>query len=964
MWKYLKGSRRISKTSKWLTFGAVAVSLAMVVYFPRAVVAANIFWDNGGGADHNWSNPLNWSGDVVPGSGDIAVFDSSSGAATIDAGFGGSIGGIDMRTGYLGTITHSSGTTLTVGASGFSQVAGTFTGGSGNLDINGRLSFSGGVFTASSNTTSVQAFSLSGGTFIHNNGTFVLDGNNSVDTSASPAVALNNLTIDKSGGFFTLGGSFIVNGTVNLNNGEFLFGGPIDAKGAVNILPTFNSGNGSLTISGPATRIITLAAGTSMPNTTLNSPNVTLATSGSGTLTCPSLTVQDGTINQGGADFAISGPYSQTGGTFNGSASMITVNGPFGQSNGTFTGGSGNLDFNGNFHLSGGTFTASSSTTFVAGQFTHDPPPPPPLVGVFNHNGGTFVLDGNGEFDHNFTGVTFNNLTINKGHGMRVFLNSTLVVAGTMTLADGLTNTGTLEARGAVVVGAAFDGGTGDLTFAGAANQIFTNNGGANPSGTWTFNKPSGKVTLASNLVLQPGQQLNITAGILEQAASSNLTAGPVVIGATGKLTNQGSGDLTLEGSIVNDGVISLNGGGGSCGDADSILIRSLPDGTQRTWSGSGNFFLTDVDVKDQAAANPPVITVFNGTDQPGTNTNFNFVGGCSPTAASSRISGRITSPDGMPVSGAVIFLSGGQTRKTITDADGNYQFGEVVTGGFYTMTPSRANYSFSPGARSFSQLGAVTEATFTALPTGASANPLDTPEYFVRQHYLDFLGREPEESGFNFWSDQLTSCGSDSACVERRRINVSAAYFLSIEFQQTGGLVDRLYRASYRRRPLYIEFMPDTATIARNVIVGRGDWQQQLAANKAAFIDAFAQRAAFRGVYDNLTDEVYVDTLIANTGVSYSQSEREALVNGLSSGTLTRATVLRQVAENERFISAKFTEAFVMMEYFGYLRRDPDESGYQFWLAKLNQFNGNFEQAEMVKAFIVSSEYRQRFEP
>jgi hypothetical protein len=76
----------------------------------------------------------------------------------------------------------------------------------------------------------------------------------------------------------------------------------------------------------------------------------------------------------------------------------------------------------------------------------------------------------------------------------------------------------------------------------------------------------------------------------------------------------------------------------------------------------------------------------------------------------------------------------------------------------------------------------------------------------------------------------------------------------------------------------------------------------------------------------------------------------------------LSRAAALRAIAENNRFVSAKFNQAFVMMEYFGYLRRDPDESGYEFWLAKLNQFNGNFEQAEMVKAFIVSGEYRDRF--
>jgi hypothetical protein len=81
-----------------------------------------------------------------------------------------------------------------------------------------------------------------------------------------------------------------------------------------------------------------------------------------------------------------------------------------------------------------------------------------------------------------------------------------------------------------------------------------------------------------------------------------------------------------------------------------------------------------------------------------------------------------------------------------------------------------------------------------------------------------------------------------------------------------------------------------------------------------------------------------------------------------LNSNSLSRATVLRQVVENEGFVRAKHNEMFVMMEYFGYLRRDPDQDGYNFWLNKLNQFDGNFEQAEMVKAFIVSGEYRNRF--
>ena len=306
--------------------------------------------------------------------------------------------------------------------------------------------------------------------------------------------------------------------------------------------------------------------------------------------------------------------------------------------------------------------------------------------------------------------------------------------------------------------------------------------------------------------------------------------------------------------------------------------------------------------------------------------------------------------------------LGGTQNRKTITDADGNYRFAGVQTLGFYTVTPSRVNYSFSPAQTSFSQQGNRTEAMFTGSPVNNAVNPLNTPEFFVRQHYLDFLGREPDESGFNFWSDQIRSCGGDTACIERRTINVSAAYFLSVEFQNTGGFVDGLYRASLGRAPLFSEFMPDTRTVGQDVVVGLGDWEGTLRRNKQAFVAAWVERAVFRAAYDPLSNDRFVAELISHTGVSFSQSERDALVSGLGDGTLSRADVLRTIVENESFLSARRNEAFVMMEYFGYLRRDPDASGYAFWLNKLSEFNGNFENAEMVKAFINSGEYRARF--
>ena len=333
-----------------------------------------------------------------------------------------------------------------------------------------------------------------------------------------------------------------------------------------------------------------------------------------------------------------------------------------------------------------------------------------------------------------------------------------------------------------------------------------------------------------------------------------------------------------------------------------------------------------------------------------------------SPTAGPGVVSGRITDPNGVPVAGAVVNLTGTQNRKFITDVNGEYRFDNVETGGFYTVRPSRVNYSFSPAERSFSQLGNSTEAAFTgSLVGGGFSNPLDTPEYFVRQHYLDFLNRDPDESGFNFWSDQVLTCGGDSGCIERRTINVSAAYFLSIEFQQTGGLVDSLYRASYGRRPLFAEFMPDAQTVGQGVIVGSANWAQRLAANKQAFIAAWVGRPDFRAAYDGLSSSQYVDALISHTGVDFSPSEREALVSSLANGA-TRAEVLGSIVEDGRFVSAKRNEMFVMMQYFGYLRRDPDASGYAFWLHKLYEFGGNFEQAEMVKAFIVSGEYRDRF--
>ncbi|HEX7316605.1 MAG TPA: SBBP repeat-containing protein [Pyrinomonadaceae bacterium] len=241
--------------------------------------------------------------------------------------------------------------------------------------------------------------------------------------------------------------------------------------------------------------------------------------------------------------------------------------------------------------------------------------------------------------------------------------------------------------------------------------------------------------------------------------------------------------------------------------------------------------------------------------------------------------------------------------------------------------------------------------------------NPIDDSSYFVRQHYLDFLGREPDDEGLQFWTNEIEQCNTDAQCREVKRINVSAAFFLSIEFQATGFLVERVNRLAYERRVPYRSFAKEARELGKDVIVGQGNWQQQLDANRRAYAEEFTATTAFREEFPaSLTPAQYVERLNTRAAGALSTSEFAALVAGLETGTETRGSVLLKVADDEDFRRGEFAPAFVLMQYLGYLRRDPDEEGYNFWLAKLNQFNGDFVRAEMVKAFITSDEYRRRF--
>jgi hypothetical protein len=266
-------------------------------------------------------------------------------------------------------------------------------------------------------------------------------------------------------------------------------------------------------------------------------------------------------------------------------------------------------------------------------------------------------------------------------------------------------------------------------------------------------------------------------------------------------------------------------------------------------------------------------------------------------------------------------------------------------------------------------------DVTIAPLP-----NRIDSTDFFLRQHYLDFLNRQADAQGLDFWTNGINVCGTNQGCLEAKRVEVSAAFFLSIEFQETGFLVYKTYKAAYGNLPnapvplKLDEFLPDTQQIGAGLIVNQTGWQQVLENNKQNFFQAFVQRARFTSAYPiSLTADQFVDQLFANAGVAPSSSERAAAINefgGFSSTTdlAARARVLRRLGENSTLTQQEYNRAFVLMQYFGYLRRNPNDSpdsdfaGYNFWLNKLDQFNGNYLAAEMVKAFILSAEYRARF--
>lgn len=232
----------------------------------------------------------------------------------------------------------------------------------------------------------------------------------------------------------------------------------------------------------------------------------------------------------------------------------------------------------------------------------------------------------------------------------------------------------------------------------------------------------------------------------------------------------------------------------------------------------------------------------------------------------------------------------------------------------------------------------------------------IDDIDFFVQQQYIDFLGRMPDGTGFKNWNDTLNGCPNggfgetDNPSCDR--VHVSAGFYQSIEFQGRGYWAYRYYDAALGRRPLYTEFIPDMQK------VGGALSPEQEAAAKDQYMNDFVTKPEFKAIYDALSNQGFLDKLEQTTGTTIAN--KATLVAALNGGTQTRAQVVRTVIESQPVFDKFFNRGFVTMQYFGYLRRDPDTIGFANWVNTLNADPSNFR--HMIFGFIYSTEYRNRF--
>jgi hypothetical protein len=241
-----------------------------------------------------------------------------------------------------------------------------------------------------------------------------------------------------------------------------------------------------------------------------------------------------------------------------------------------------------------------------------------------------------------------------------------------------------------------------------------------------------------------------------------------------------------------------------------------------------------------------------------------------------------------------------------------------------------------------------------------ALSNPVDDFRFFVNQQHLDLTGREADPAVVEKLTTQLSQCNGKVDCLRSRRVDVSSAVLLENDLPALGSFLNGLYTAGLGRRPKFVEFESDrTALTNQNTDVER---------SRAAFVQTFVQRAEFKRRYtQTMKSSEFVDSvllsLVQNSSVDLAAMRAEliALADDPAAG---RAAVLAKVIGQQSVIDAQYYHSFILSHYFGYLRRDPDESGYSTWLTFIR--NKPLRDADTARSvtcgFVNSAEYQERF--
>lgn len=671
-----------------------------------------------------------------------AVWDFSAYPGYAQSGgiFNGSAAQLNISNGINGNIltggTFNGGTGLISG--GWGQTGGTFST-QGNMNV-AQFNLAGGTFNAPSGILDISAG------FTHTAGGTFNPGSGTVQTSVIPGVygmvfdvntteTFNNLkfngTYNNANHLISTGDTLIVNGTLTFN-GRGVSGGSITANGNV-VYQNYGAYRNATTLvkfEDTATRTVTLCgdAGScggapefDTQPMLINNPNITVnaGLTENGSMLVPSLTLQQGTFNQGAGRVTMSN-YNQSGGVYNG---------------GTFSQSFGSLNNFTNFTLTGGDFNAAPSMT-LDGNFTH-------TTATGNFNEGTGIVyfystffGTNGTIDVNGN-ENFYNVAFYSGNGTNIASGDTLTVNGTATLRSGTLNGGTIDAKGNVdvpraVVGGSFQGGTTNVIFSGSSDQTFSNQDGfASFGGTWTVNKPNSIASAKNNFapaaptnLLVSGNigrsfagiyvPLNLISGNAVQTGAYSHGFSSLTVSPAASFVNEFGGTITLSGDVNNDGIISLNANGAGC-QADSIALRSN-NATQRNWNGAGYFFMTDVDVSGQSGT--PIITVYNGTNSGNNGANWVFNGSCFiPTSANVSVGGKVLNAAGNGIANVRIILidAQGNSRVAVSNSFGNYKFDEVAAGQTVTLSVNSKKFTFTNSTQTLNVSENAVDINFTA---------------------------------------------------------------------------------------------------------------------------------------------------------------------------------------------------------------------------------------------------------